>query len=256
MVSAPRKGAARVADVPQAILEQLNAGEIEAATLSENLAMDFAVLLRAILPELADEGEEIDRKAGITKRMTAAAGIISARFGMEKLPWLAAHRSDIVRGWGAYLIALDPALTLPDRVKAMLPFANDPHFGVREWAWLALRPHLVKAPHEAIAIMAPLAHDPSAYLRRFACESIRPRGVWSAHIPLLKEHPAQGLAAIEPLRADPARYVQDSVANWLNDAWKSAPDWVEALCHRWEAESPRDATRYVIRRALRNKSAR
>lgn len=113
MVSAPRKGAARVADVPHTILEQLNAGEIEAATLSENLAMDFSALLRAILPELADKAQGIDPKAGITRRMTAAAGIISVRFGMEKLPWLAAHRSDIVRGWGAYLIARDPSLTMP-----------------------------------------------------------------------------------------------------------------------------------------------
>jgi len=253
MVKTPRKGAARVADVPPDILARLNAGEIEAATLSENLAMDFAALMQATLPELAEDAKRIDPKSGVTKRMASAAQIIFDHFGMDKLAWLGSHRSDIVRGWGAYLIALDAKLLLADKIDAMRPFADDPHFGVREWAWLALRPVIVAEPETAITALAPLTAEPSGYLRRFASEAIRPRGVWAAHIKLLKESPEQALSILEPLKADPSRYVQDSVANWLNDAWKSQPDWVESVCARWDLESRSEPTGYIVKRALRNK---
>jgi 3-methyladenine DNA glycosylase AlkC len=253
MVEAPRKGAARVADVSPDILTLLNAGEIEAATLSENLAMDFTALMRAVLPEIGIEAEHIDPKSGVTKRMAAAAQIIFDRFGMTKLAWLETHGSDIVRGWGAYVIALDANAALADKIGAMRPFADDPHFGVREWAWLALRPAIVIQPSVAIATLAPWTAESSELLRRFSCEAIRPRGVWASHIKLLKDSPEQALAILEPLKSDPSRYVQDSVANWLNDVWKSQPDWVEVLCFRWERESQAEPTRYIVKRALRNK---
>nr|WP_319247635.1 DNA alkylation repair protein [uncultured Celeribacter sp.] len=253
MVAQKRKGAARVADVPADILAELNAGEIEAATLSENLATDFAILLQTTLPELADDAGRIDPKAGVTKRMAAAARIILDRYGMEKLPWLTAHRSDLLRGWGAYLIALNPELSLPGKIEAMRPFAGDPHFGVREWAWLALRPDIVAEPETAIQELTPFTEETSQYLRRFASEAIRPRGVWASHIKLLKDSPDEALTLIEQLKADQSRYVQDSVANWLNDAWKSQPVWVETLCSEWVQHSDTEATRYIVKRALRNK---
>lgn len=253
MVDQRRKGAARVADVPPDILAMLNAGEIEAATLSENLAMDFAILLRTTLPELADEAMQIDPRAGITKRMAAAASIIFDRFGMDKLPWLMAHRSDLLRGWGAYLIALNSEFSLPNKIETMRAFADDRHFGVREWAWLAVRPDIVAAPETAIQELSPFTVETSQFLRRFASEAIRPRGVWASHIKLLKDTPEKALPVIEPLKADQSRYVQDSVANWLNDAWKSQPAWVERLCGTWLQDSDTEATRYIVKRALRNR---
>ena len=253
MVSAPRKGAARVADVAPDILARLNIGQIEAATLSENLATDFATLLAATIPELAKQAQQIDIKAGITKRMARVARILSDDSGQERLAWVSQHPSDLLRGWGAYLLALDGALTLPEKLQAMRRFADDPHFGVREWAWLALRPEIAEMPLDAIDALVPFTAEGSEYLRRFACEAIRPRGVWAAHILLLKETPEHALSILEPLRDDPSRYVQDSVANWLNDAWKSQPVWVESLCARWEKENPTASTIHIVKRALRNK---
>ena len=89
-------------------------------------------------------------------------------------------------------------------------------------------------------------------MRRFASEALRPRGVWAAHIPTLKQQPERGEPILHPLRADPSQYVQDSVANWINDASKTRPDWAIALCKRWVAENDNAATARIVKRALRS----
>lgn len=72
--------------------------------------------------------------------------------------------------------------------------------------------------------------DVLARMRLFAGEALRSRGVWAAHIPALKSDPGRATPVLKPLRADPSRYVQDSVANWINDAAKSKPDWARPVC--------------------------
>jgi 3-methyladenine DNA glycosylase AlkC len=57
---------------------------------------------------------------------------------------------------------------------------------------------------------------------------------------------------LEPLKTDPSRYVQNSVANWLNDAAKTQPDWVQEVCARWSEQSCAATTSYIVRRALRS----
>ena len=89
-------------------------------------------------------------------------------------------------------------------------------------------------------------HDSNPFLRRFAVEVTRPRGVWASHIPLLKQEPWHGLRLLNPLKTETQRYVQNSVANWLNDAGKSQPEWVKELSKK-EGWSP-----YILKRALRN----
>jgi hypothetical protein len=57
------------------------------------------------------------------------------------------------------------------------------------------------------------------------------------------------LSAFKPVKRH--RYVQNSVANWLNDASKSQPLWVQQICARWSAGAPAPETQYIVRRALR-----
>lgn len=247
-----RKGASSRAAIPADILRGLNAGTLESANLVEGLAVDFDVLLRSVVPELSVAARETVKPSdGITRRMRAAGELLASQFGVDELARFTEHRSDTVRGWAAYAIAALPRLTLADRLNRIRPLADDPHFGVREWAWCSLRQSIAADIEAAIRLLIPWTADSSANIRRFAAESTRPRGVWCAHIAALKSTPEAGLPILEPLRSDPAKYVQDSVANWLNDAAKTKPEWVRELCERWQAASPTAETRYITRRAVR-----
>jgi 3-methyladenine DNA glycosylase AlkC len=247
-----RKGAMRMADIPPDVLAALNAGTLETATLAESLAIDFRTLLQNAAPEVAVPARvDLGRAVPYTQRLSLVGTLLSEGLGLDGLDRLRAHPSDTVRGWGAYLIAADPGLSLVKRLQLVRPIADDRHFGVRECAWLAVRPHIAADIEEAIRVLTKWTAHRSENVRRFASESTRPRGVWCVHLNELKVDPARALPLLEPLRADPSPYVQTSVANWLNDASKSQPAWVRQLCARWRRESPAEATRRICARALR-----
>ena len=256
--AAPRTGARRRADVPPEILARLNRGEIESVTLAEALSINFADLLHAFAPRMPRSALDEMRAAaalGVTQRMALAGRLLLEHFGPTAYGLLATHRSDTLRGWAAYLLAAMGDLTLPERLLLVRPLANDLNAGVREWAWVALRPQLAADIEYSIDLLTAWTASDSHCLRRFTSEATRPRGVWCAHIGRLKRTPALGLPILEPLRADPHKYVQDSVSNWLNDASKSQPAWVRALCARWRRESRAPATERICRRALRSLKA-
>lgn len=239
-----RKGARSRAEVPPDILDGLNAGTIETASLPECLAVDFAALMGVCFPGVDCTDLHAAAAEGITRRMAIAARMAGGKD-------MASHPCDTVRGWACYAIGQNPD-PLPALIHAIRPLADDPHFGVREWAWLALRPRIVADIHQSIDLLAPWTESPSVNLRRFASEATRPRGVWCSHCAALRADPAPGLKILEPLKADPDRYVQNSVANWLNDAAKDHPEWVRDVCARWSEESDGKATAYIVKRACRN----
>jgi len=249
----PRKTPGSIRIAP-AILAELNAGTRESANLMEGLAVDFAALMAAAIPHV--RGDVRARltvgKPSITQRMRIAGEILLEHVGFGELDSFLIHESDTVRGWAAYVIGLAPGLSLSERLTLIRPLANDDHFGVREWAWLPLRPYIAADIKRAIRILGPWVHEESTYLRRFAVEATRPRGVWTEHIAELKENPKLGLPLLSPLRTDPERYVQDSVSNWLNDAAKSRPDWVRDLVDGWADDCEDPNTLRICRRAVRS----
>lgn len=232
----------------------IDAGTIETGTLAEILAIDFGALLRQVLsPDVGLDDGDVRRLAalGISARMAAVGRLLLDRLGPQAVEPLGRHPSDTVRGWACFMVGAQ-AIPLPDRLTAIRPFADDPHFGVREWAWLAVRPAVAAHVDDAITLLSEWTSAPSDRVRRFASEATRPRGVWCSHITSLKIDPSPGRRLFEPLRADTSVYVQDSVGNWLNDAAKSRPDWVRDLVAEWCEVDPPAATRRIARRALRS----
>jgi 3-methyladenine DNA glycosylase AlkC len=248
-----RKGSLKPLDVPIDVLEQLNSGTIETVNLAECLAVDFSTLMAQVVPELATVAKSrISPTDGITKRMAATGKLLLEHLGAAGVEELADHPSDTVRGWVAYLLAAIPDRSLVERLNSIRSLADDHHFGVREWSWLAVRPDVAAQIDQAIPLLIPWVSDDSPNIRRFAIEVTRPRGVWCAHIPKLKQQPELGLSLLEPVRADDSRYVRDSASNWLNDAAKSQPEWVKMVCDRWQLESNSPETKKLCTRALRS----
>lgn len=251
----PRKGATRAADIPPEILASLSRGDIQSVTLAECLALDQRQLLRTVFPALSPAAFvacEAACQAGILKRMSGIGAVLLHERGSAGIDPCRTHAADTVRGWACFMIGAQADRALDARLAAIQPLADDSHFGVREWAWMAVRPHLVDDLDASISLLAAWTTSPSERLRRFACEALRPRGVWCSHIAAFKQTPARALPILSALRADPCVYVQDSVSNWLNDAAKDQPDWVRSVCAQWRQGDPTPATVRICQRALRN----
>jgi 3-methyladenine DNA glycosylase AlkC len=258
-----RVGAPRFSALAPDVLAALNAGHVATVNLVEFLAIDMAQLARNLALHIGlDPSHErlVDTLSmlGAFKPMRRHDHVARALYDMA-LPRadrdavahaLATHPSDMARCWAAHwLVCSDQSLG--EKLVSVRRFATDDHFGVREMAWSAVRNDVIASLDEALELLVPWIADDDANIRRFASELTRPRGVWCAQIDALKAEPWRALALLEPLKADPSRYVQNSVANWLNDASKSQPAWVQQVCAQWERESTAPATRYITRRALR-----
>ena len=261
-----RKGARSTKDIPADILEQLNRGEIETANLVEWLAVDQRILLENMLRQhnRTEFLSPVLLKINQLKRQTVNTineAIGTGLFEMavrnrdeDFLAIMSMHKADLVRCWATYTIGKNENLNIVETLQQIQPFAADKHFGVREICWMAVRSKITRQLNESIGILSRWTASENENIRRFTTESTRPRGVWCEHIEDLKHHPEQALPILEPLKSDKAKYVRDSVGNWLNDAGKTRPDFVVQLCKRWENESDTKETKYITKKALRTLS--
>ena len=251
-----RVGARKPSLVPREVRALLERGGASVNHM-EQMAIDMGVLLENAFPALAKEADRL-RAGGLVTKMRTGGALLFEAFGERAWAVSLGHESDSVRGWGAMAVGACPSLSLATRLTLIEPFADDPHFAVREWAWLAMRPAVIAEPCDTLALLQPWTSHSSFRRRRFASEATRPRGVWSAHIPLLKEQPELASPLLTALRLDSSVYVQNSVGNWLNDASKSTPAWVQTTCEAWLAESAAPQTQRICARGMRtlNRSAR
>jgi 3-methyladenine DNA glycosylase AlkC len=258
-----RKGARSISEIPLDILQQLNAGQIETANLMEWLAINQKELLENALKQLKRQEylqliltdvASLKKQTVNTVNEAIGKSLFTQSFAKkdsEFLVLLSNHTSDSARCWGAYAVSANKTLRIKDVLKQIQPFAADKHFGVREIAWLAVRESIASNLEESIKLLSLWATQKDENIRRFASEATRPRGVWCAHIEKLKQHPELALPILEPLKSDSAKYVQDSVGNWLNDASKTQEKFVVSICKRWQKESNTKETMYIIKKALR-----
>jgi 3-methyladenine DNA glycosylase AlkC len=244
-----RRGARSYAEVDRSVIELLEEGAIESRTHVEQMSIDMGRLLVASFPALAKQADRV-RQAGFLTRMRYAAMVLGESFDEDAIKMAAKSKSDTVRGWGAFVVGCMTEAGLQERLDLIRPFACDPHFAVREWAWLSIRPTVISNPREAIEHLNTWVLDSADYARRFATEVTRPRGVWCPHFQLLKDSPWLARDLLDAVATDPSRYVQDSAGNWLNDASKTRASWVLGVCKDWELLDP-SKTAYVRRRALR-----
>lgn len=253
-----RKGYRRRQDIPPTLLRHLNAGTAEAVTLIECLAVDLAKLMRNCFPDLDAQAIRplVQAKdSGWVARTRLAGEILFNALGTTTaLKATLNHTSDQVRGWGAAILAADTRLSVKESLNHVRAIADDHNACVRETAWIMLRPRIADHLGDALDDLEAWTQDPKPNLRRYACEITRPRGVWCAHIKALRANPHPGLRILTPLRHDPSRYVQNSVANWLNDAAKDHPAWVATVTSQWEKSNNSKELNYILRRARRNLS--
>ncbi len=263
MTAAKRKGSRSIKEIPATILEQLTKGELESANLIEWLAVNQIDLLTNILTQLGKLHylEPVSKSVDILKKKTVNTineAIGTALFELAYkdgdaifLYQMANHHSDSVRCWAIFSVAKNTNLSLAQLLDGIQPFAADKHFGVREISWIALRPIIAQNLKESIMLLAKFIAHSDENIRRFAVEITRPRGVWCHHIETLKQNPHLAISILEPLKSDSAKYVRDSLGNWLNDASKTQPDFVKNTALKWLKESPTKETAYVIKKALR-----
>lgn len=146
-----------VAEVTPARRAQLERGDVDAATLTEALAIDQTRLARNVLPDApATLHREVEAacRLGILARMGAIGAAFNAHLAPDELHELAAHPSDTARGWACFTVVASPdASTVKPLLQRLRPFADDEHFAVREWAWMAARPTLAAHLGEGIRVL-------------------------------------------------------------------------------------------------------
>lgn len=260
-----RKAAKRRSEVPAAVRDLLESGQLSTVNLVEWLIVDQFKLASNILPAmglldtleliLQQQNQYQGQISALKQTNVIAEQLAKALILHPKkeilLRQLLKHPSDIVRGWGAWIIGSYFPYSLEKKLEEISPLAADEHFGVREVAWMAVRPSVAKNLPKAIQLLLSWVQDEDYRIRRFAIEVTRPRGVWCNHIELLKQNPSIGLPLLKFVSADSEKYVQDSVANWLNDASKTQPDWVKDVCKSWLQEAGGAYTTRIVKRALR-----
>ncbi|MHA1558994.1 MAG: DNA alkylation repair protein [Alphaproteobacteria bacterium] len=219
----------KITEITKERLELLSMGQVETETLIETCAVDFNKLCKHITSVSLG-----NLPKGVIQRMQNTALII-IKHNLSFSDFIE-HPSDIVRGWGVYMIALDKKLTLEEKMEHVRIPANDPHFAVREWAWLAMRPYCTSRLSFIINSLKQFIKSNENH-KRFASEITRPRSVWGQHIEELKRRPEIAFKILSILCDDPSIYVKKSISNWLCDAYYSKPQWVLSVLETLDSTS-------------------
>ena len=208
-------------------------------------------LLASVFPRLRGRSEGI-ALSKLIERIRAGAGILLDEHGLELFDIASQWTSDTLHGWAAIAVG-STHLELDEQLRLALRFADDHHFGVREWAWLGVHDSIVAEPGKAIAWLGDHVDAESAHVRPSRVRVHPPhRHVEPPHsIPEGRPVAGSCLARPAPPRTDPAKYVTNSVANWLNDASKTCPSGFRVRLYAGVIDECGPAVEPLCRHALR-----
>ena len=202
------------------MLEALNAGRIPTVNLNEFLALDLPLLacnvaatwLRSRRGTPAGHAGDAVRLPPVRRHLHVARALhdlTAPRADRDRIAHALATHPERRRALLGRAVDRLQRPALPAKLDAVWRFAADPHFGVREMAWMAVRDEIAADVDAAVRLLQAWATHADPNIRRFASESTRPRGVWCAQIEALKKRtlarPAAAGAAArrrEPLRAE------------------------------------------------------
>jgi len=254
-----RKGVRKANDISEEVLRLLENGLIETVNLTEWLAVDQLKVLKNTLNNLSlnDRFSQFEAVVNAQKKPSSNSNSKYIGIEFEKIAdtekvfhYLKTHTSDIVRCWACWAESAR-AKTTDELLQRMKTFAADRHFGVREVVIFASKERLVEDFSNSVNLLQAWCTSENENIRRYVAEVLRPNGVWTKKVEILHQNPELGLPLISPLKSDISKYVQNSVANWLNDASKSNPEWVIKICEEWKRESETKETAYIVKRAMR-----
>jgi 3-methyladenine DNA glycosylase AlkC len=255
-----RKPARRTSEVPELVKRELAAGTIETKNLVEWLVVDRLGLLASLVEGglvSATTSELEELKADLLQvaalKQSQRIGLFlkdRLKVGDDSWKTLSTHNSDVVREWVAIVVGLSD-LKFSSKLAWIKPFADADNAGLREVAWIALRQDVISNPVACIEALIPWTGSRNERLRRYASEVTRPCGVLAPYCPELRKSPELAIDLLEPLMSDDSKYVRDSLGNWLNDASKTAPEWVQQTARRWLNQSSTPETHYIVHRGLR-----
>lgn len=116
----------------------------------------------------------------------------------------------------------------------------------------AIRPLIEKYPVQALAIIESWSRDENVHVRRLASEGLRLRLPWAKKMNVVLDHFDEYVRILSNLKDDPAKFVQKSVGNNLNDLYKDHPEKVMQIISLWQQDNPGKATQWIIKHGLRS----
>ncbi|WP_431388365.1 DNA alkylation repair protein [Enterococcus gilvus] len=116
----------------------------------------------------------------------------------------------------------------------------------------AIRPLLKAHPQEVMEELILWSRDPNVHVRRLASEGVRIRLPWSQKLTVALEDFDRYSTILTNLKDDPAKFVQKSVGNNLNDLYKEAPEKADALICKWKKTPSSSPQEWIIKHGQRN----
>ena len=114
----------------------------------------------------------------------------------------------------------------------------------------AIRPFIRRFPDQTLDQMMLWAKDDNFHVRRLASEGGRPRLPWASKLEEFIKDPSPLIPLLEILKDDSSKYVQNSVANCLNDISKDNRDLAVSLVNSW-LDKPTKSRIWIINHGTR-----